>query len=91
MPAWRDTYKPARLFIIDARLLFILLPTLLWVRYYTVLPLLAVIILLFYVERRLEMSIPSALRLVRSTLAGPIRPARSASKLRQLIDYDRTD
>jgi hypothetical protein len=91
MPAWRDTYKPARLFVLDARLLFVLLPTLLWVRIYTIVPLLLAAGLLFYVERRLEMSVPSALRAMRSMIAGHRRPALNASKLRYPIDYDRDE
>ncbi len=89
MPAWRDTFKPARFTVLDARLLYILLPTILWVRIYTVVPLVIVAGLLFYVEKRLEMSVPSAIRAVRSTLAGPTRNARAFNKLRRVVDYDR--
>ena len=91
MPAWRESYKPARFIVLDARILFILIPTLLWIRWYTVIPLVVVAITLFIVERRLEMSVPSALRLVRSSVAGRIRHGRSLSKLRRPIDYDRMD
>lgn len=91
MPAWRDSFKPARVAVLDARLLFILLPTLLWIRWYTVIPLIVVALVLYYVERRLEMSVPSALRAVRSLIAGRIRPARSADKLRRAVDFDRVN
>jgi hypothetical protein len=91
MPAWRDSYKPARFIMLDARILFLLVPTLLWIRWYTVIPLFIVALVLFYIERRLEISVPSALRMVRSTFAGRQRPGRSVSKLRRLIDFDRND
>lgn len=91
MPAWRDSFKPARLTVLDARLLFVLIPTLLWIRWYTVIPLIIAAAILYLVERRMEMSVPSALRALRSILAGRIRKARPSTKVRHLVDYDRVN
>lgn len=89
MAHWNHSYKPARFFTLDARIMVLIVPTLLHFRYYTVLPVLAVAAILYYVERRMEMSVSSAGRAVRSFLAGRIRPGRVQSKQRQPIDFDR--
>jgi hypothetical protein len=77
--------------MLDGRILFIMLPTLLWPRIYTLVPLVIVAGTLFYVERRLEMDVASALRAARSSLAGSLRPARPSPKQRRRVDYDRID
>lgn len=95
MPAWRDSYKPARFFVLDARILFLITATALWPAYYTFGSLVALAVVLFVVERRFEMSVPSAIRGVRSwvvtAFTGPLRPARPYPKQRRPIDYDRMD
>jgi intracellular multiplication protein IcmT len=91
MPAWRDSYKPARFFVLDARIILILLPTLIHIRLYTVIPTILIGIVLWYVEKRLEMDISSAARGLRSFLVGEKRPAFSLMKTRYMVDYDRRD
>jgi hypothetical protein len=89
MPAWRDSYKPARFFMLDARITFAILPTLIHIRWYTLLPTAIIGATLWYVETYLEMDMPSAIRAVRSFIAGPIRPNSNLMKLRKPVDYDR--
>lgn len=91
MPAWRDSYKPARFFTMDARIMFFILPTLLHIRWYTMVPTAVVAVTLWYVEKHLEMHISSALRAARSYLVGHKRPNVSLMKVRYRVDYDRTD
>jgi hypothetical protein len=91
MPNWRDTYKPARFFMVDARIAPALLITLVWVRWYTVIPTIILIGLVWYAEKRLDMDVASALRSVRSWFAGSDRPARSVLKQRSVVDYDRSN
>ena len=73
MANWRDTYRPARFFVIDGRILFLIIPMLIHVRWYTVGPTVVVAAVLFYFEKRRDMDVPSAVRMARSWLAGPIR------------------
>jgi intracellular multiplication protein IcmT len=90
---WRDTYRPARLFFLDARLGFALIVMLLHFVWWTVLSVIIVSGLLFYFEKRKDMSVPSALRWARSyittAVGGALRPSRSDVKMRRLVDFDR--
>ena len=91
MPVWRECSKPARFFMVDARIAPALLITLVWVRWYTVIPTILLVLLVWYAEKRLDMDVASALRAVRSWFAGPDRPARSVLKQRSVVDYDRSN
>jgi hypothetical protein len=75
--------------MLDARITFMILPTLLFIRWYTVLPTVVLSVILWWVEKRLEMDISSALRAVRCFFAGSRRPTRAAPKRRHPVDYDR--
>ncbi|MFC4236435.1 IcmT/TraK family protein [Thalassospira xianhensis] len=84
---WRNTYLTPKFFIVDARILALILPTLVHFRWYTVVPTIIITIVLYFIEKRLEMDVASALRLIRSTLVGRLRPANTNSK-RGRIDYE---
>lgn len=86
---WRDTYRPARFFILDARLLFVLIPTLLHLRWYTIALTLVLAGLLYFFEKRQEMQIAGAIRMVRWWMTGESRPAAPRFKRRRMIDYGR--
>lgn len=90
-PNWRDTYRHPRLFIFDARLAFLVLPTLLHVRTYTVALTVCAAILLYYFEKRRSMDVASSLRMIRALAAGTQRPTRGRMKIRLPVDYDRID
>lgn len=88
MAHWRDTYRPARFFFLDARAGIPLVLTLLHVRYWTVGVSCAVILLFYYLER-IGIDAMGAARGVRAYLVGKLRPARRYQKTRGRIDYDR--
>jgi hypothetical protein len=90
MANWRDTYRPARFFVIDGRILFLIIPMLIHVRWYTVGPTVVVAAVLFYFEKRRDMDVPSAVRMARSWLAGPIRRGQYPGKIRYPVDYGKT-
>lgn len=86
---WRDTYRPARFVKIDARISFLILPTMLYFRWYTVVPTLLAAVILYWLEKRLNMDVPSALRAIRSYIAGPYRIARPGWKALKFVDFER--
>ena len=86
---WRDSYRPARLSIIDARIVLLILPTMVHLRWYTVTVTVIVAAALYYFERRREMLVPGALRMMRFWIAGDIRPARPRTKRRPMLDFGR--
>lgn len=92
LPAnWRDTYRHARLFILDARLLLLLLPMLMYIRTWTLLIVIAAAGTLYYFEKRRGIDIAGSLRLLRSVIVGSNRTIRMHSRMRSSIDYDRVD
>lgn len=87
MASWRDTYKPPRLFMIDARIAYVILPALLHVRWWTISLVLVISAILLYVERRRGLHIAAAGRTARWWLAGDERPARNPARQRRTADY----
>lgn len=90
MSHWRDTYKPARFFFLDARAGIPVLATLLHVRPWTV-GLTALVVIFFWAFERRGLSFFSALRALRSWAIGDRRPALGKYKERGMIDYGRND
>jgi len=90
MAHWRDTFKPARFFFMDAKAGVPLVACLLHIRTYTVVPVVAWIFLFWFLERR-GLSFYSAFRGLRAWIIGDDRPARNAFKVRAPIDYERRD
>ena len=85
----RNTYENPKVFIIDARILFMVLVCGLFPRWYTIVPTFIVIIVLWYFEVRKGMTVNASFRYVRSWCAGPLRPARSPSRRMKMVDYQR--
>lgn len=92
MANWRDTYRPARFGPFNAwiapMILLSLFP-LFWPRWLSIGATIAMAVFLYYFEKRRNMDVASAIRLIRSWVAGPERPARSHPKQRMKIDYER--
>ena len=88
MAHWRNTFKPARFFIIDARASFFLLLFLVHIRPWTFVLLVSVFSALYFVER-LGYDFQAALRAIRVYFAGNIRPANSRNKQRFPVDFGR--
>lgn len=88
MAHWRDTYRPARFFFLDVRAGILVLCMLIWIRPWTIALAVLAISLAWYLER-IGLDVPSALRALRSYLAGTIRPALPFHKVRHEIDFSR--
>lgn len=88
MAHWRYTFKPARFFMLDARVSVAILLFLLHIRVWTLLIVLAVIAVFYWVER-FGYNFPSALRAARLYFSGRIRNTAPANKIRDSVDYDR--
>ena len=83
---WRDTMRSPRLAIFDARLIFFCFLPVLHFRVWTV-TLLVFGVLTFWGIERAGLRFPSALRALRSRLAGATRPARPRAQYRSEISY----
>jgi len=88
MAQFRDTYRPARFFFLDARAGALIIGCLLHVRMWTVIAT-ALALIVFYLMERKGLSIPAAARAVRVYFTGDLRPGRQFTKRRAMIDYDR--
>lgn len=88
MSHWRYTFKPARFFMLDARVSVAILIFILHIRLWTFLVVLGVIAIFYWVER-FGYDFPSAIRAARLYFAGRIRPPLPAMKTRDAVDYDR--
>lgn len=87
MGNWRDSYRTPRFFALDARVLYVVLPALFHVRWWTATAALAAIAFLWWIERRYGMSFESGLRMLRRGLIGPVRPALAPKRRRPLVDF----
>lgn len=85
---WRNSGKPIRFFIADARAFTATFFFLIHARLWTFILALVVIFLFWLMERR-GLSFHSSLRGVRSWFLGARRPATSRRLIRRWIDYDR--
>lgn len=88
MAHWRDTYKPARFFMLDARAGVPLIFCALHLQYWTI-GIATIVVLLFWFLERRGLSFSSAFRMFRSEMAGVHRPAKTAHKIRGHVDYAR--
>ena len=87
--AWRDTYRYPKFFMIDARIFFLILPSLLYIRPITMIIMGTCVAIMFYFERWRDMDVYSSLRMVRAWFAGSRRPGIRYLKRRQRVDYQR--
>jgi intracellular multiplication protein IcmT len=88
MAQWRETYKPARFFMLDARAGIPLLLTALHMRPWTIGVTLGINVLFWFLERR-GLTVPSAMRAFRAWIVGDLRPPLPNHKIRGTIDYER--
>ena len=90
MAHWRDTYKPARFFFLDAKAGVPVIACLVHIKVYTVAPVVVWILLFWFLERR-GTNFTSAFRGLRAWMIGDVRPGRNAFTVRGRIDYERRD
>lgn len=82
---WRNTMKPVRFFIFDARAGFFVILLLVHARLWT-LSLLITVLSVFYILERKGLSFAAALRAMRVWILGPTRPAWIWTRRRKLRD-----
>lgn len=83
---WRDSMRPARFFIFDARSALFLAILLVYPRPSTFM-LFVIILFFFYLLERVGLTFEAALRRMRSWLAGNERPAVIWTARRRMIDF----
>lgn len=83
---WRNTQKPARFFVLDARAFIAVLIFLLHARLWTFFLTIAIMILFWFLERR-GLTFEASLRGFRSWILGRHRPANQRRAIRRWIDF----
>jgi intracellular multiplication protein IcmT len=84
---WRNTQKPVRFFILDARAFLAVLLFLVHMRLWTFILAITVMIIFLILERR-GLTFAASLRAMRSWLIGERRPANHRRATRYWIDYE---
>ncbi len=83
---WRNTQKPARFFVLDARAFTALFLFLVHARLWTLVFAIVVMILFWLLEQR-GLTFEASLRALRSWILGVRRPANSRRAIRHWVDY----
>lgn len=93
MPVWKSTFKPPRLFIIDARVSVLFLIMLVDATKFTFGITILACLFLLYFEKRKRVSVEGAIRMMRSNLVTALsstkRPAKRYEASSKAIDYGR--
>jgi intracellular multiplication protein IcmT len=84
---WRNTQKPVRFFILDARAFLAVLLFLLHMRLWTFILAIGVMMVFLILERR-GLTFAASLRAMRSWFMGERRPANHRRAIRYWIDYE---
>ncbi len=84
--AWRETMRTPCFFLLDAHIVFVLPLFVFHIRWWTF-AVLVFAVLAFAALRGFQYRPSSALRLLRSALAGPLRPAQSVKPARFAVDF----
>lgn len=87
MSHYRNTWKPARLFMVDARVAFLFILAFLHIRLWTLGLACGAALILYILERR-GLTVTAAGRALRATLVGDHRPAKRPQKIRHKADYE---
>lgn len=83
---WRETHKQPRFFFFDGRLVFLILLVIMHLRTWTVLLAVAMMVVLFFFERK-GVSADSILRFLRASIVGQRRTARGLKAERYPVDF----
>lgn len=83
---WRNTQKPARFFMLDARAFAALFLFLIHARLWT-LAFAGIVMLIFWLLEQRGLTFESSLRAFRSWILGIRRPANHRRSIRHWIDY----
>lgn len=90
MNHWRNTARPVRFFHVDYRAGVFLFVFMMHIRLWTFLLLLAVMTILWLLEKR-GLTMPLALRRLRLWVIGPFRPALAKLHQRKMYDHGGRD
>jgi intracellular multiplication protein IcmT len=82
---WRNTMKPTRFFIFDARAGFFLVLVLIHARIWTLVTMI-IFLLIFWAFERKGLSFAAAVRAIRLWFSGTYRPAWVFTRRRKMID-----
>ena len=82
---WRNTARPARFFMLDARACLVVFLFIVHVRTWTLVLMIAVLVLCGILERY-GMTLPVAMRRLRVFFIGPRRPALVKAATRRFVD-----
>lgn len=83
---WRNTQKPARFFVLDARVFAAIFLFLVHARLWTFI-LALIVMLVFWIFERFGLTFESALRAFRRWILGYRRPANQRRAIRRWTDY----
>lgn len=83
---WRNTQKPARFFMLDARAFVAVLIFLVHARLWTFVLAVLMMVVFWFLERR-GLTFEASLRAFRSWILGRYRPANHRRSIRRWIDY----
>jgi intracellular multiplication protein IcmT len=83
---WRETMKPAKFLIFDGRVVLVLVPAFMHLRYWTLITAIITMFVFWYFDRK-GVSANSILRFLRSKLIGRKRSARGVHEERTAVDF----
>jgi intracellular multiplication protein IcmT len=83
---WRNTQRPVRFFVLDARSAFAVLFVMVYLRIWT-LALAFIVMFIFWLLERRGLSFDASLRALRRWILGTRRPANHRRRRRYWIDY----
>jgi intracellular multiplication protein IcmT len=83
---WRNTQRPVRFFVLDARCSFAVLFVMVYLRIWT-LALAFIVMFIFWLLERRGLSFDASLRALRRWILGTRRPANHRRRRRYWIDY----
>jgi intracellular multiplication protein IcmT len=84
---WRNTQKPARFFILDARAFLAIILFLVHARLWTFVLAIVVMLVFWFLERQ-GLTFEASLRAFRGWFLGHRRPANRRHAIRRWIDYE---
>lgn len=83
---WRETMKPAKFLIFDVRVVLVLIPAFMHLRYWTLILAIATMFIFWWFDRK-GVSTDSILRFLRARLIGRKRSARGVHEERTAVDF----
>jgi len=83
---WRESMKPAKFLIFDGRVVLVLVPAFMHLRFWTLLLSMAAMAMFWWFDRK-GVSADSIMRFLRARIIGPKRTARGVFEERTAVDF----